>query len=64
VVKEEVVPTNVVEEAPSKNQENVVAPAALIVHKSSMPSNLLDRYYGFIKDSEGQYLRDHDELDT
>ncbi|GJY36699.1 reverse transcriptase domain-containing protein [Tanacetum coccineum] len=64
VVKEEVVPTNVVEEAPSKNQENVVAPAALIVHKSSMPSNLLDRYYGFMKDSEGQYLRDHDELDT
>ncbi|GKD70425.1 hypothetical protein Tco_1324515, partial [Tanacetum coccineum] len=59
-----VVPTNIVEEAPSKNQENVVAPAALILHRSSMPSNLLNRYYGFMNDSEGHDLRDHDEPDT
>ncbi|GKD01800.1 retrotransposon protein, putative, ty1-copia subclass, partial [Tanacetum coccineum] len=37
---------------------------ALILYRSSMPFNLLDRYYGFMKDSEGQYLRDYDEPDT
>nr|GEU62911.1 hypothetical protein [Tanacetum cinerariifolium] len=60
----EVVPTNVVEEAPPENQDNDVAPAAPILCRSSKPSNQPNRYYGILIDLECCDLKDHNEPDT
>ncbi|GJX59686.1 hypothetical protein Tco_0291076 [Tanacetum coccineum] len=61
---EEAIPTNVVKQVPPKNKENNVAHAAPIIHKSSRPAHLLERYYGFQIDSEGHDLGDHYEPNT
>ncbi|GJU52860.1 retrotransposon protein, putative, ty1-copia subclass [Tanacetum coccineum] len=49
---------------PPENQENDVAPTAPTLRRSGTQSNPPDTYYGFMIDSEGRNLGDHDEPDT
>nr|GEW84112.1 hypothetical protein [Tanacetum cinerariifolium] len=62
LVVEEVVPTNVVKQAPPENQENDVASTTPILRRSSRPSNLPNRYLRKTKDMFLVYVGLEDEL--